>query len=474
MMNTILTALRNYNNRADLEDLRERVNSGSLRILFEFNSSDTLLYYQHIKSIFNLKNIVFVNQINNTRADDIDAVFILCPYDRADRLKAVSWGIKNQKPIYVLEAGFISSIYPLSDKESPISFHVDSTGSLYLDGDGHNEVINYLNSEVNLDLEQLSLSKKIINLVCENGLSKYNNSTNTNQIKSKGNVLIIDQTLNDFSITLAEASQDRFQEMVDAAISTYPDKQIYIKVHPEVLSGSRKGNIFLENYMFRSGVHILAEPILINELFKSFDIVFTVSSTLGFEALLYGKEVHCFGKTFYGGWGLTVDHVKYKNRSRTRPIEDLVYALYVRSNFYVNVETGNNDLALPSIISFVELIGQYRKISKILDYQLSSLKAQLSVLQKEIKITQTKLSSLSTNNISKSNLPILEATVPKKEPAIDKKKPTKKNNFSIEDKFIKCLVDERRYNKYKRDRDAFFEDSSNIVFKLYWKFLKRH
>lgn len=79
MTNTILTALRNYNNRADLEDLRERVNSGSLRILFEFNSSDTLLYYQHIKSIFNLKNIVFVNQINNTHADDIDAVFIFMP-----------------------------------------------------------------------------------------------------------------------------------------------------------------------------------------------------------------------------------------------------------------------------------------------------------------------------------------------------------------------------------------------------------
>jgi capsular polysaccharide export protein len=30
---------------------------------------------------------------------------------------------------------------------------------------------------------------------------------------------------------------------------------------------------------------------------------------MGFEALLWGRPVHCFGMPFYAGWGLTHDRL---------------------------------------------------------------------------------------------------------------------------------------------------------------------
>ena len=37
------------------------------------------------------------------------------------------------------------------------------------------------------------------------------------------------------------------------------------------------------------------------------DRVYVVSSTMGFEALLAGKSVTCFGMPWYAGWGATDD-----------------------------------------------------------------------------------------------------------------------------------------------------------------------
>jgi hypothetical protein len=36
------------------------------------------------------------------------------------------------------------------------------------------------------------------------------------------------------------------------------------------------------------------------------DKVYTVSSGMGFEAVLAGRHVICFGSPFYAGWGFTM------------------------------------------------------------------------------------------------------------------------------------------------------------------------
>jgi hypothetical protein len=49
--------------------------------------------------------------------------------------------------------------------------------------------------------------------------------------------------------------------------------------------------------------------------------VYVVTSQLGFEALLWGRPVHCFGMPFYAGWGLTAMRCRPRRAAaRPRPV----------------------------------------------------------------------------------------------------------------------------------------------------------
>ena len=55
-----------------------------------------------------------------------------------------------------------------------------------------------------------------------------------------------------------------------------------------------------------------------------------MTSQMGFEALLWGRPVHCFGMPFYAGWGLTMDRLSPPLRRQARPsLEALVHAALV-------------------------------------------------------------------------------------------------------------------------------------------------
>ena len=414
-------------------------------------------------------------------------VFILCPYDRSDRINVVRWGICNEKPIYVLEAGFISSIYPLGNKESPISFHVDSTGSLYLDGDGNNEVVNFLNSEEELsDKEEIEL-ENLRKSIIENGISKYNFSKNIKGAGEKSKILIIDQTRNDFSIQMAGANEQTFDNMMDMAIANHPFDSISIKVHPEVLLGIRDGNINIDKYRNKDNVIILSDNLSPKDLFDGVEHVYTVSSTLGFEALLYGKTVHLFGKSFFGGWGLTIDYVEYKNRKRSRKIYDLMYAIYVNSTFYKNVNTNKPCNVFTAIENFILLVNNYRTEGNYAEYQTKNLKKQIEVLDKELRILQGKFKNLEKTQLNLSTINSHEKAGDKKTKQDigissilttqnvnqNKKELTeeKKHYPKIELSFMKFIVrDKRKLNKYLRDREMFFKDSSSFALRKYWDF----
>lgn len=484
MSSTVIDLLREYENSASIKDLKDLVKSDQLKILWEFNSSDTQTYFNSIIDIFNIKKIWYCNQLTQIKKDDVDAVFILCPYDRVDRINVVRWGIKNKKPIYVLEAGFVSSIYPLGSKEAPISFHVDSTGSLYLDGDGCNEVVNLLNSPEDISSREKNELEKLRKLITTNGISKYNFSKKRKSKKIKSKVLVIDQTKNDFSIHLAGANEGTFNSMMDMAIANHPFESISIKVHPEVLLGIREGNIDIEKYRNKENIHILSESLSPKDLFEGVEHVYTVSSTLGFEALLYGKKVHLFGKSFFGGWGLTIDYVEYNNRQRTRSIYDLMYAIYIHSTFYKDICSDGPANAFIAIENFNKLITSYRSAANYAEYQTKNLKNQIEVLNKELKILQDQLRNygkkqqnaiskfLSENSSAKKTDKANSSSVMLSQQIARTKEysSARKNHHPKLELIFMLLVikDEKKLRKYLRDRELFFEDSSNFFLRKYW------
>ena len=76
-------------------------------------------------------------------------------------------------------------------------------------------------------------------------------------------------------------------------------------------------------------------------LIDAVDEVWTMTSTLGFEALIRGKPVTCLGVPFYGGWGLTRDLLRTEIRRKARPdLAMLVHACLIDYPRYLDPVTG--------------------------------------------------------------------------------------------------------------------------------------
>jgi hypothetical protein len=110
-----------------------------------------------------------------------------------------------------------------------------------------------------------------------------------------------------------------------------PDAWIVFKTHPDE-KNREVDNDLISHHLYCDKI-VSDRPI--TKLYDFCDEVHTMTSTAGFEALLRGKSVFCYGQPFYSGWGLTTDYVDLKRRERMLSIEELVWgALMVYPRFY--------------------------------------------------------------------------------------------------------------------------------------------
>jgi capsular polysaccharide export protein len=75
-------------------------------------------------------------------------------------------------------------------------------------------------------------------------------------------------------------------------------------------------------------------------LLSAVDEVHTLTSLAGFEALLRGKSVTCYGRPFYAGWGLTEDQVPIARRTGRVTLYELVAGALILYPTYVSRTTG--------------------------------------------------------------------------------------------------------------------------------------
>lgn len=76
------------------------------------------------------------------------------------------------------------------------------------------------------------------------------------------------------------------------------------------------------------------------ELLPLVDAVHVLTSLAGFEALLRGKAVTCYGQPFYAGWGLTEDVLPVPRRTRLLTLDQLVAGALILYPTYVSYATG--------------------------------------------------------------------------------------------------------------------------------------
>jgi len=84
----------------------------------------------------------------------------------------------------------------------------------------------------------------------------------------------------------------------------------------------------------------VAGAVAMSVLLPEVDEVHVMTSLSGFEAVLRGKPVRCYGQPFYEGWGMTQDKAPIPRRTRRLERDALVAATLIRYPRYVSRTTG--------------------------------------------------------------------------------------------------------------------------------------
>ncbi|MGG0888372.1 hypothetical protein [Cytobacillus horneckiae] len=266
-------------------------------------------------------------------------VFIIWGFKEPDGL--VQYAAKKKINIYRVEDGFVRSVGLGAAHTLPISIAVDSR-TLYFNAREASD-LEVLLETYDVSEELLAQADRCIDLLVNMGVSKYNHTTrmNINDLygqKTKKRILVIGQVEDDASIQYGCSQRMTNNELVWKAYNENPECEIIYKPHPDVLGGYRKAYSNPQDVAQISKV--VVEPLSIVDALQTIDHVYTMTSLVGFEALIRGIEVTCYGAPFYAGWGLTQDRQACPRRTRKRTIKELFAISYLVYPRYINPETG--------------------------------------------------------------------------------------------------------------------------------------
>ena len=253
---------------------------------------------------------------------------------RASGLRARRLGRRFDKGVTLLEDGFLKSYAP--GRGDPAHSYVVDRSGIYFDATRPSDLGAII--EQGITEAEADRARKAIGFIRQHQLSKYNNSpllplSESGLPAGRPFVLIVDQVAGDASISGALADESRFGAMLEQARSLYPDAVIAARTHPAagdrspVLNAARRLNIDV------------AVPGRMNPwpLIEAAEAVFTVSSQLGFEALMAGAKVHAFGVTYYSHRGLTTDHCGAPAPRPAATLEQIFHAAYIGYSSYLDL-----------------------------------------------------------------------------------------------------------------------------------------
>lgn len=209
-------------------------------------------------------------------------------------------------PLTRLEDGFLRSRGLGAELVLPLSLVTDDLG-IYFDPKRPNRLDALLNQAGALPQEALDRAARLRDRLCVARLSKYNvGSATVYWPDEKRRILVPGQVEDDASIRLG-TSKDmcRNIDLLRRARAENPSAFIIYKPHPDVEAGLRPGGLERDEVLLLADE--IADQIDAIAAIEAVDEVWTLTSLLGFEALLRDRKVVCLGQPFYAGWGLTRD-----------------------------------------------------------------------------------------------------------------------------------------------------------------------
>ncbi len=262
--------------------------------------------------------------------------------------RVIVWGQKASAEVAALAAdgvtevsrmedGFLRSVGLGSDLVAPASLVVDRRG-IYYDPRQPSDLEHILQTGEFSD-DDRARARALRETMVREGLSKYNVGVRRRPEKPAGRrvVLVPGQVEDDASIMLGCPGIRRNQDLIEAARAAAPDAYLIYKPHPDVVSGNRQGHV--DECVLVACCDRVEREAAIADCLAIADEVHTLTSLVGFEALLRGCRVVVYGQPFYAGWGLTEDRHPVMRRTRRLELDELVCGTLIRYPRYLHPHT---------------------------------------------------------------------------------------------------------------------------------------
>jgi capsular polysaccharide export protein len=220
-------------------------------------------------------------------------------------------------PLLRVEDGFLRSRGLGARLVPPLSLVADDLG-IHCDPTRESRLEQLIAASVSLPSDRRARAEALIQQLTARGLSKYNLGTAAlPPLPSGHRILVAGQVEDDVSVLRGTGKTRTNLGLLQAARATNPGAVILYKPHPDVEAGLRRGHVPADRLAgLADRVVIGIDPAV---LLDAVDELWTLTSQIGFEALLRGRSVTCLGAPFYAGWGLTTDLGPIPRRRTARP-----------------------------------------------------------------------------------------------------------------------------------------------------------
>lgn len=253
--------------------------------------------------------------------------------------KVETYAKEKNIPLLRIEDGFVRSVSLGSDLTKAYSLVVDSRG-IYFDPTQESDLEHLLNTYV-FDDKLINRAKNLQRYLIENKISKYNiyqdKQLKIENPKKGQTVVVVPGQVEDDASILYGANGMTNLELLEQTRENRPDAYIIYKPHPDVLAGNRKGRV--SNNIALEYCDTIITDSSIDSVLELADEVHTITSLVGFEALIRGRRVYTYGLPFYAGWGLTTDTKVCSRRTKKRTLDELVAAAFILYPRYIHPRT---------------------------------------------------------------------------------------------------------------------------------------
>lgn len=291
---------------------------------------------------FSLRKRVFVRRF----VGDIEVKFIRHATHLMSGDTLLLWGSSPTPPnldkgvqLIRLEDGFLRSVGLGADLVKPVSWVIDKRG-IYYDASKPSD-LEYLLQHTQFTKALLERAVALRERIVTTGLTKYNVGSTRWQRPSFAEhvILVVGQVETDAAIRYGRCALSGNMALLQTVRRTHPNAYIVYKPHPDVVAGLRLAGKQEDNA--QQWCNEIAIDVAMGELLSIVDDVHVLTSLAGFEALLRGKRVTCYGQPFYAGWGLTLDQAPIDRRTRCLSLDALVAGVLILYPIYISRNSKN-------------------------------------------------------------------------------------------------------------------------------------